>query len=115
MSPACCVPLPQGVMGLSTVCDCGIVIVVFPHHTHYFLTIFSLIFIYLCKAFTFSINGRFLQSFTSTCSVLILLKTRYHYADVAMVHPDARQSLYLDEPGHVFFKKKSCFLTSVKQ
>ena len=49
-------------------------IVVFAYHTHYFLTIFSLIFIFinLYKAFTFSINGKFLLSFSRTCSVFIL-------------------------------------------
>ena len=98
MSHDCCVALPQGAMGLSAVCDCGIT-----DHTHYFLTIFSLIFILinLYKAFTFSINGKFLQSFTSTCSVFILLKTHSHYADVAMVHTDEGQSLYQDaSPTH---------------
>ena len=94
------------------------VIVRFPDHPHYFLTIFSLIFllfIYLPKAFTFSINGRFLQSFTSTRSVFILLKTRSHYAHVAMVHPDEGQLLYRNEPEHIFHKKISYILTPVKQ
>ena len=83
------------------------VIVVFTDHTHYFLTIFSLIFIFinLYKAFTFSINGTFLQSFTSMCSFFILLKTHSHYADVAMVHPDEGQPLYQDASGHIFNKK----------
>ena len=84
------------------------VIVKFPDHTHYFLAIFSLIFllfIYLPKAFTFSINGRFLQSFTSMCSVFILLKTRSHYADVAMVHP-MKDSCYTVMNPNTFFIKK---------
>ena len=76
------------------------VILVFTDHTHYFLTILSLIFIFinLYKAFTFSINGKFLQSFTSTCSFLILLKTHSHYADKG-------QSLYQDASRHIFNKK----------
>ena len=49
------------------------------------------------------------------CSVFILLKTRSHYADVAMVHPDEGQLLYHNEPEHIFHKKISFILTPVKQ
>ena len=49
------------------------------------------------------------------CSVFILLKTRSHYADVAMVHPDEGQLLYRNEPEHIFHKKISFILTPVKQ